>query len=106
MGIIFHQAFRGVDPKGRIYPTSQFYNEDTLEGVALSLKRTRAEIDNLNIAYERAQDRLTEIIEMQKKTSEKYKTLKAKLIDLAEEVDDECDDCECEDGTCDQADKE
>ena len=74
----------------------QLNNEDTLEGVAMELKRTRNEIDSLGIAYERAQDSLSSIMEKQKEASEKYKILKGKLVELAEDLDD-CDgDCDCD----------
>lgn len=70
----------------------QHNDEETLEGVALELKRTRSEIDSLKIAYERAQDALSNIMEKQKDASDKYKKLKAKLVDLAEEIEDENED--------------
>ena len=65
--------------------------DNTLEGVALKLKRTRSEIENLNIAYERAQEHLASIMEKQKSASASYKELKSKLVELAEEIDDEQD---------------
>lgn len=62
--------------------------EDSLEGVALLLKRTRNEIDQLEIAYDRAQEALASIMEKQKLASKEYKELKAKLVELAEELDE------------------
>lgn len=67
----------------------QYNDESTLEGVALKLKSTRNEIDSLSVAYERAQDQLAVIMEKQKEASEKYKELKAKLVTLAEDIDEE-----------------
>jgi len=65
--------------------------DNTLEGVALKLKKTRSEIEALNLAYERAQEHLASIMEKQKSASASYKELKSKLVELAEEIDDEQD---------------
>jgi len=64
-------------------------DENTLEGVALKLKRTRSEIENLSIAYERAQEHLTSIMDKQKEASAEYKELKSKLVELAEELEED-----------------
>lgn len=69
----------------------QISDETTLEGVALKLKSTRNEIDQLAIAYERAQEALGNIMEKQKMASEHYKELKAKLVELAEDIDSDDD---------------
>ena len=75
---------------------------NSLEGKALKLKRIKAEVDQLNIAYERAQEALTTIMERQKSISKDYALLKKDLVEAALELDDECindveQECDCED---------
>jgi len=71
-------------------PTNDF-DDNTLEGVAFKLKSVRSEINSLEVAYERAQEALSTIMEKQKDASKKYKELKSKLVELAEELEDEQD---------------
>ena len=73
----------------RMWISGDTVNENTLEGVALQLKSVRNEIDSLEIGYERAQEALALIMEKQAEASKKYKELKGKLVELAEDLDEE-----------------
>ena len=84
----------------RMWISGDAVNENTLEGVAIKLKSIRNEINSLEIGYERAQEALALIMEKQALASKAYKETKAKLVELAEELDDNCDgDCDCD---CDE----
>ena len=84
----------------RMWISGDTVNENTLEGVAIKLKSIRNEINSLEIGYERAQEALALIMEKQALASKAYKETKAKLVELAEELDDNCDgDCDCD---CDE----
>ena len=73
----------------RMWISGDAVNENTLEGVALQLKSVRNEIDSLEVGYERAQEALALIMEKQAEASKKYKELKGRLVELAEDLDEE-----------------
>ena len=66
-------------------------SEDSLEGKAIKLKRLKSNIDQLSIAYERAQDALTSLVERQKAASKEYDALKKDLLNAALELEDPSD---------------
>ena len=71
---------------------------DSLEYKALKLKKIKDEVDQLNIAYERSQEALSNIMKRQNAASKEYASLKKELIDAA--LDLECEDCDCDDNNC------
>ena len=73
----------------RTWISGDTVDANTLEGVALQLKSVRNEINSLEIGYERAQEALSLIMEKQAEASKKYKELKGKLVELAEDLDEE-----------------
>ena len=71
--------------------SNDWITSDTLEGVAVQVKRKRSEINQLAIAYERAQDALDTIMKKQKEASTQFAELKKKLVELAEDIEDGSD---------------
>ncbi len=60
---------------------------NTLENVAIRMKRKRQEMDTLSANYEILQEKLSEVVLRQKEASKEYKELKDLLVSLADSID-------------------
>ena len=68
--------------------SNNWIESNTLEGVAIRMKRTKSEMDTLADNYELLQEKLSDIVHRQKEVAKQYKELKETLVSLANDIED------------------